>query len=112
MRCFTKVAAAALAVAALAVSPGVAQADPGICHNGRLSDDAGQGCADGLYAPQHGARSSGICFNGILSDDAGQGCADGLYERVYGSGGSSSGPRTSSAPVANSPAPVSNGYGG
>lgn len=31
------------------------------------------------------SSDSAICHNGVLSDDAGQGCADGLYERVYGS---------------------------
>lgn len=31
-----------------------------------------------------------ICHNGVLSDDAGQNCADGLYEQVYGSAGNTS----------------------
>jgi hypothetical protein len=75
--------------------PTAAHADSAICHNGVLSDDAGQGCADGLYAAAHGSsthrsstprRSSGICSDGILSNDAGQGCPDGMYARVYGSG--------------------------
>lgn len=74
---------AAIAAALLvgpAVVPTVAQADPAICHNGVLSDDAGQGCADGLYAQVYGSgssRSNGgdICHNGILSDDVGQGCS-------------------------------------
>lgn len=83
--------------------PAAAQADPSICHNGVLSDDAGQGCADGLYATVYGSgasssvNSSGICSDGILSNDAGQGCADGLYSRTYGSG---------------SPAPVQQNTGG
>jgi hypothetical protein len=81
MRSFKLAAIAAFAVMAFAVTPGVAQADPAICHNGVLSDDAGQGCADGLYAQVYGSGSSGsgICHDGILSNDAGQGCADGLY---------------------------------
>ena len=45
---FTIIAAAITAAAILAY-PAVAAADPAICHNGVLSDDAGQGCADGLY---------------------------------------------------------------
>lgn len=77
--------AAVLAAALLAMIPSVAMADSAICHNGVLSDDAGQGCSDGLYAQTHGSSTSNICNNGVLSDDAGQGCADGLYERTYGS---------------------------
>lgn len=106
MRCFIMAAAAAFAVAACAVAPAVAQADSAICHNGVLSDDAGQGCADGLYAQVYGSGgspsgSSGTCYDGILSNDVGLGCPDGLYERAFnGSSGSSS-----SAPSA----PVSNG---
>src|SRR3954454_5589529 len=79
MRRFILLAIAALA--ALAVMPSVALADPAICHNGVLSDDAGQGCADGLYAQVYGSgkahRSSwgGICHDGILSNDVGQGCS-------------------------------------
>jgi hypothetical protein len=91
--------AATAAMTLASASP--ALADPGICHDGILSDDAGQGCADGLYAQVYGigggSSSSGICSNGILSDDAGQGCADGLYARIFGSGGgSTSAPTTSS----------------
>jgi hypothetical protein len=93
MRYFKTVAAAACAVAVFAVTPAVAQADPAICHNGILSDDAGQGCADGLYTQVYGSggssSGSGICHDGILSNDAGQGCADGLYARSSGSSGSS-----------------------
>lgn len=66
--------------------PAAARADSAICHNGVLSDDAGQGCADGLYAKVYGGQgqhrsksNAGICHDGILSNDAGQGCADGLY---------------------------------
>jgi hypothetical protein len=85
----SKHAAAVLAVAAASIAtmafPAIASADPAICHNGVLSDDAGQGCADGLFASTGGAAESAICHNGILSDDAGQGCADGLYARAYGS---------------------------
>jgi hypothetical protein len=80
MRRFILLAIAALA--ALAVMPSVALADPAICHNGILSDDAGQGCADGLYAQVYGSGGSSsrgstadICHNGILSDDAGHGCS-------------------------------------
>lgn len=82
------------ATAAIALTPSVASADPAICHNGVLSDDAGQGCADGLYAQVYGSgvfsgSTSGICHDGILSNDAGQGCADGLYNRrSFGSTGS------------------------
>lgn len=86
-----------LAVAVFAFPAG-AMADSPICHDGILSDDAGQGCTnDAAYggAPTSSSASSGwsdgaICHDGILSDDAGQNCADGLYERVYGSGSSSS----------------------
>ncbi len=82
--------AVAATFAATLVVPAVANADSAICHNGVLSDDAGQGCADGLYEQVYGnggtTSSSGICSDGILSNDAGQGCADGLYDRVYGSG--------------------------
>jgi hypothetical protein len=87
-----------LAVAVPGIGVGVAQADAPICHDGILSNDAGQGCTnDGAYggAPASSTSSGGwsdgaICHDGILSDDAGQNCADGMYERVYGSGGSSS----------------------
>src|SRR3954452_5018398 len=77
------------AAATMLFIPSVALADPAICHNGRLSDDAGQGCADGLYAKVYGSggsparvqrvSSAGICHDGILSNDAGQGCSDGAY---------------------------------
>lgn len=87
----------AIMAASFVVAPAVAQADSAICHNGVLSDDAGQGCSDGLYAQVYGGggsstgggSSGGICADGILSNDAGQGCSDGLYEQVYGSGGGS-----------------------
>lgn len=74
----------AAVLAASAAAPSVAQADSAICHNGVLSDDAGQNCSDGLYAQVYGSgvfsgSQSGICHDGILSNDAGQGCADGLY---------------------------------
>jgi len=84
MRTFKLTVAAALAVAACVVTPAVASADPAICHNGVLSDDAGQGCADGLYAQVYGSGTSdpAICHDGILSNDAGQGCTDGLYGHV------------------------------
>lgn len=85
-----KLVMAAVSAAAIAfAAPAMAQADSAICHNGVLSDDAGQGCADGLYAQTYGgnaSRGSGICYDGVLSNDAGMGCADGLYQRVYGSG--------------------------
>lgn len=67
-------------------SPAVALADPPICHDGILSDDAGQGCADGLYAAVYGHAASSnwaICHDGILSDDVGQGCTnDGPYQHA------------------------------
>jgi len=89
MRTIKLTIAAALAVAMCVVTPAVASADPAICHNGVLSDDAGQGCADGLYAQVYGStgRSSdpAICHDGILSNDAGQGCTDGLYGRISSS---------------------------
>jgi hypothetical protein len=91
MRHLKTAVVAALAVATCAVTPAVAQADSAICHNGVLSDDAGQGCADGLYAQTYGSgrSSSGICSDGILSNDAGQGCADGSYgSRSRSAGGS------------------------
>src|SRR3954471_15374188 len=90
MKKFIVVAAAA----AMLFVPSVAQADPAICHNGILSDDSGQGCADGLYAKVYGggsrspARSSGsgICHDGILSNDAGQGCSNGASAPARSSG--------------------------
>lgn len=86
MRTTVKTVSTALAIAVVAmILPAVAAADSPICHNGVLSDDAGQSCADGLYEKVYGS-GSGICFDGILSNDAGQGCADGLYRRTYGSG--------------------------
>jgi hypothetical protein len=96
---------AASFVLAVLIFPSGAMADSPICHNGILSDDAGQGCTnDGAYggAPASSASSGGwsdgaICHDGILSDDAGQNCADGMYERVYGSGGSSSSSSASTA---------------
>lgn len=83
------------ALAAALIIPASAQADSPTCHNGRLSDDAGLNCADGLYAATYGgggapASSSGICSDGVLSNDRGQGCPDGLYERVYGGSSPSS----------------------
>ena len=107
---YLKTAAATLVVAAAMMAiPAIAAADAPICHNGILSDDAGQGCADGLYEQVYGSGGgstggsfAGICSDGILSNDAGQGCADGLYERVYGSGGSSG----------FAPAPAPSGGGG
>jgi hypothetical protein len=110
MKRFMLFVAACIGVASL-MSAAPALADSSICHNGVLSDDAGQGCADGLYNQVYGnggggsASSDGaICHNGILSDDAGQNCADGMYTRIYGSGGGSasqsnytSAPQTSSS---------------
>jgi transglycosylase-like protein len=100
--------AAGLAAAAIFTLPAVASADSAICHNGVLSDDAGQGCADGLYAQVYGGGSGGssgsgdpaICHNGILSDDAGQGCSDGLYAAAYGSGGPAPAPAAPSSAAA------------
>lgn len=69
---------AALVCGAAFAFPAAAMADPPICHDGILSDDAGQGCADGLYAQVYGHSASGgnwfICHDGILSDDVGMGC--------------------------------------
>jgi hypothetical protein len=100
---------AALVCSAACVFPALASASSGsgICYDGILSNDAGQGCTnDAAYggAPAASTSSSGwsdgaICHDGILSDDAGQNCADGLYAKVYGSGGSSSS-SSSSTPVA------------
>jgi len=86
MRCLLRGTVGLATAAALLFIPSVALADPAICHNGRLSDDAGQGCADGLYATVYGGGSSSrsssdICHDGILSNDAGQGCA-GSYRSV------------------------------
>lgn len=94
-----------LAVAVPGIGAGVAQADAPICHDGVLSNDAGQGCTnDAAYggAPSSSTSASGwsdgaICHDGILSDDAGQNCADGMYARVYGSGSSSATASTASA---------------
>ena len=86
MRTTVKTVSTALVIAVVAmILPAFAAADSPICHNGILSDDAGQSCADGLYEQVYGS-GSGICHDGILSNDAGQGCADGLYSRGYGSG--------------------------
>jgi hypothetical protein len=91
-----RITIAIAAFAAMALTPSVAQADPAICHNGVLSDDAGQGCADGLYAQAYGSGSShqtssaDICHDGILSNDAGQGCS-GWSAPSRGSGSSSTG---------------------
>ena len=90
--------------------PATAQADPPICHDGILSDDAGQGCTnDAAYgvASSSGWADGAICHDGILSDDAGQNCADGLYDRVYGASGSAT---TTSTSVSSTPA-VSSGGG-
>lgn len=92
MKKFIVVAAAA----AMLFVPSVAQADPAICHNGRLSDDSGQGCADGLYAKVYGGGSrapsgSDICHDGVLSNDAGHGCYNGASATTrYSSAGGSS----------------------
>ena len=105
------IAVTVVAFAAMVSVPSVASADSAICHNGVLSDDAGQGCADaGLYA-QAGSSSSGdpaICRDGILSNDAGQGCSDGLYEQVYGSGAPASSSSYSGS-GANTPTTTSGG---
>src|SRR4051794_38732511 len=79
MRTTIKTVATALAIAVVAmVLPAFAAADAPICHNGILSDDAGQGCADGLYEQTYGSGSdsAGICHDGILSNDIGQGCTN------------------------------------
>ena len=98
--------AAGLVLAALTFPTG-ALADSPICHDGILSNDAGQGCTnDAAYggAPSSGWSDGAICHDGNLADDAGQNCADGLYERVYGTGGSAS---SSSTGVSAAPAVVS-----
>lgn len=43
-----------------------------------------------MAIPAVASADAPICHDGILSDDAGQHCADGLYEQVYGNDGSSS----------------------
>ena len=89
MSVIRKLVITVIAMAAVAMAlPSFAAADSPICHNGILSDDAGLGCADGLYQQVYGSggSASGICSDGILSYDAGQNCPDGLYARVYGSG--------------------------
>ena len=105
---------AAVVAASFLIAPTVAQADSAICHDGVLSNDAGQGCSDGLYAQVYGSggsstggSSSGICADGILSNDAGQGCADGLYEQVYG--GATATTSTASAVGGANPRTYSNG---
>jgi len=104
MRTIVKTFAAILVMGAGALSlPTVAAADSAICHNGILSDDAGQGCADGLYNQvygTHAGNTGGICHDGILSNDAGQNCADGLYSQV--SSYSSGSPASSSGGSSNS----------
>ena len=82
---------AALVSGAAFAFPAVAMADPPICHDGILSDDAGQGCTnDGPYGGLPAAvTASGpsICYDGILSDDIGQGCPnDAAYGPPYSSG--------------------------
>jgi hypothetical protein len=68
---------AVLVSGAALVVPATAMADPAICHDGILSDDAGQNCADGLYNQVYGHASNWtICHDGILSDDVGQGCTN------------------------------------
>jgi hypothetical protein len=105
MRTLKLTVAAALAVAACVVTPAVASADPAICHNGVLSDDAGQNCADGLYAQVYGSGGSSdpaICHDGILSNDAGQNCADGLFGHIRGKSHSVSMPTRSYGGSSNS----------
>ena len=63
---FLKLTAAAVTVAATMVLPAVAAADPAICHNGVLSDDAGQGCADGLYQQVYGGSGGGFAVKAHL----------------------------------------------
>lgn len=92
MRTTAKTVATALAIAVVAmILPAFAAADSPICHNGILSDDAGQGCADGLYDQVYGS-DSGICHDGILSNDVGQGCSGAPTASASSTGsGSSSG---------------------
>lgn len=95
---------ASFVLAVTAFAPAGAMADSPICHDGILSNDAGQGCTNdaaygGAPASSGGWSDGAICHDGILSDDAGHNCADGLYERVYGSGGSSSTSSVSAAPA-------------
>lgn len=89
MRRLTLAAAFAFAVLMFPAGALATSSNYAICHDGSLSDDAGQGCTnDGPYggAPAAAAVTSNyaICHDGILSDDAGQNCADGLYARTYG----------------------------
>ena len=104
--------AALVILSAAFAFPALASADAPICHDGILSDDAGQGCTnDGGYGLSGSSSNYAICHDGVLSDDAGQNCPDGLYERVYGSGGTSSAVATS-APVSSAPAPTYSSSGG
>lgn len=47
---------------------------------------AGLAASIALAVPASAQADAPICHNGVLSDDAGQNCADGLYEQVYGGG--------------------------
>lgn len=114
MRIIKTFAALIFMAAVTMVLPAFAAADSPICHDGVLSNDAGQGCSDGLYEQVYGSgggstggSSSGICADGILSNDAGQGCADGLYEQVYG--GATATTSTASAIGGANPKTYSNG---
>lgn len=94
-----KVTTVVFIAACMMAIPAVASADAPICHDGILSDDAGQGCADGLYQQVYGGGGSSnyaICHDGILSDDVGHGCANSSSSSSY------------SAPAATS----SSGYSG
>lgn len=103
------IAVTVVAFAATVMVPEMASADSAICHNGVLSDDAGQGCADGLYASGSSGGDPAICRDGILSNDAGQGCSDGLYEQVYGSGAPASSSSYSGGGSASTPTTTSGG---
>jgi hypothetical protein len=95
MRTISKTIAAIVSMAAMMmVLPAFAAADTPICHNGILSDDAGQGCADGLYAQVYGSgggsNDGAICHDGILSNDVSQGCSDSFRSTNQSSSASSS----------------------
>ena len=55
----TKVISVVFIAGSMMAIPAIASADAPICHDGILSDDAGQHCADGLYEKVYGYGSSG-----------------------------------------------------
>jgi len=97
-----KVTTVVFIAACMMAIPAVASADAPICHDGILSDDAGQGCADGLYQQVYGSGGSSnyaICHDGILSDDFGHGCGSSYSAPVAASSGYSGGSGSSNSMV-------------